>query len=80
MRRYYWTVCVSFEEDAAKRTEWHPDDRVGPFSVLTRGAFPTAMEGYRWARAKLGASTCWRLRLIDTLNAVAVVSEIRSVR
>lgn len=43
----HFTVVVPYTEH--NRTEWHPTERVGAFSVLTRGAFATAEEAHAWA-------------------------------
>jgi hypothetical protein len=46
----YYTVVIPFSETA---TEWHPTERTGPFSTLTRGAFQTESMAREWADAKL---------------------------
>lgn len=34
-------------------TRWHPTEKVGPFSTLSRGAFPTLDDAHEWARDHL---------------------------
>lgn len=48
--RRYWTVVIPYSEYP---TKWHPTDRSGPFSVLTRGAFGTETEAHAWAKKHL---------------------------
>lgn len=45
--RTYWTVVLSFVDGCP--TKWHPTDREGPFSVLTRGCFDSEREAREWA-------------------------------
>ena len=49
----YYTIEIGW---SARPTQWHPTDRVGPFSVLTRGAFETQTEAHRWAQDNLDGS------------------------
>ena len=46
----YYTVLVPWSD---KPTPWHPTDRVGPFSVLCRGAFAYPYLAHAWAHARL---------------------------
>lgn len=50
----YFTVVIPFEDNPHRRTQWHPTEGVGPFSVLTRGAFPTEADAHAWAIKHLG--------------------------
>jgi len=51
MKRYF-SVSVPWVP-IKYRTQWHPDTAVGPFSVLSRGAFPTMDEAVEWGRTHL---------------------------
>lgn len=51
------TVSIPYEENHAKRTEWHPDARVGPFAVLYRGSFLSEFEALDWIEIHLGKSS-----------------------
>lgn len=51
----YFTCIVPYVP-AAYQTEWHPTEAAGPFSVLTRGAFPTVEAAIDWARTHLGGT------------------------
>lgn len=57
-----WSLIVSWEPDPGKRTEWHPTDQIGPFSVLTRGNFESPAKAIDWAHAHLGGSLSYSLR------------------
>lgn len=48
--RRYWTVVIPYSE---RPTKWHPTERSGPLSVLTRGAFGTEQEAHAWAKKHL---------------------------
>lgn len=48
-RRYYY-LKVPF---STQPTKWHPTTAVGPFAVLTRGAFATPEEAHQWAQREL---------------------------
>jgi hypothetical protein len=52
---HYYTVVIQYVEPK-QRTEWHPTEPDGPFSVLTRGAFKTAKDAYEWAYANLNGT------------------------
>lgn len=47
---HYYTVCIPY---SARPTVWHPTDSVGPFSVLTRGAFASRVDAEKWATDNL---------------------------
>jgi hypothetical protein len=61
--RPYYTVFVPFVP-ADLRTEWHPTDEIGPFSILNRGAFKTFQDAVLWARARLNG-TPYTVKLIN---------------
>lgn len=44
----YYSLHLRFTSNPALRTQWHPDSPVGPFSVITRGAFETEAEALAW--------------------------------
>ena len=44
----YYTVVIPFPR-TGPHTQWHPRSPVGPFAVLTRGAFRTEAEAHKWA-------------------------------
>lgn len=46
----YWTVVIPHSE---RRTKWHPTEKTGAFSVLSRGAFATESEAHAWAKKNL---------------------------
>lgn len=43
----YFTVAFSYVAPQWQ-TLWHPTDKDGPFSTLTRGAFQTELEALQW--------------------------------
>jgi hypothetical protein len=49
-KTHYYTVLVPW---SPRPTAWHPTDKTGPFSVLSRGAFKTRREATIWARDHL---------------------------
>lgn len=49
--RRYWTVVIPY---STRPTKWHPTERTGPFSTLTRGAFPSPEQAEAWAQKNLG--------------------------
>jgi hypothetical protein len=51
----YFTVVIPWAEPK-KRTKWHPAERTGPLSKLTRGAFSTEAEAHKWAKKHLGGN------------------------
>lgn len=51
----YWSVLIPWTEGI--RTEWHPTERTGPFSKLSRGAFKTEGLAIKWAQEKLLGQT-----------------------
>lgn len=62
----YWTVIIPYTD--VNRTEWHPTQRTGPFSTVSRGAFATRAEADAWARRKL-RGTKYRLRFTKPYEA-----------
>jgi hypothetical protein len=50
----YYTVVIPYVESG--RTEWHPTEQRGPFSVITRGAFDTEEEARSWGNTHLGGA------------------------
>ena len=48
--RRYWTVVIPYSK---RPTKWHPTEKTGPFSTLTRGAFPSPQQAEDWARRNL---------------------------
>jgi hypothetical protein len=51
----YYTVLIPYIATGA--TEWHPTESTGPFSQLSRGAFPTMGAACVWADMHLGGTT-----------------------
>jgi len=49
----YFTVVIPWA-DPKKRTKWHPTEKTGPFSRLTRGVFPSPDKAHTWAKKHLG--------------------------
>ena len=50
-----FSVLVPWVPDD-ERTEWHPTEKIGLWSVLTRGAFQTEKEARQWAREHLNGN------------------------
>ena len=48
---YYYSVIIPYSETPSP---WHPTDREGPFSVLSRGAFRSRTQAEAWADRELG--------------------------
>jgi hypothetical protein len=48
----YYTVVIPWVEPK-KATSWHPTEKKGPFSKLTRGSFKTEKEAHAWAKKHL---------------------------
>lgn len=46
----YYTILIPWSD---KPTQWHPTTKVGPFAVLSRGAFRHAEEAEEWAKEHL---------------------------
>lgn len=46
----YYTVTIPWSDTPSV---WHPTTKVGPLSVLTRGAFDTAEQAHTWAATHL---------------------------
>jgi hypothetical protein len=46
----YYTVLIPWSD---KPSKWHPTDKVGPFAVLSRGAFRCTSEVEEWATEHL---------------------------
>jgi len=42
----YFSLTIPYSD---RPTVWHPADKVGPFAVLTRGAFPSEYLAHQWA-------------------------------
>lgn len=59
----YYTVVIPWV-GLRFATEWHPTENVGPFSVLTRGAFASENDAIEWAREKL-RGTPYSVRRIE---------------
>jgi hypothetical protein len=57
----YYTVVVAYRATGA--TPFHPTTSIGPFSKLSRGAFPTASAARKWAREHLGFGG-WKVKRI----------------
>jgi hypothetical protein len=58
--RYGFTVIIPFAERGA--TQWHPTDRTGPFSTLSRGFFQSKKAAHKWAKEHLGLGAKYSLR------------------
>lgn len=69
--RPYYTVRIPYTETA--RTKWHPTERSGPFSTLSRGVFSTKEEAHAWASKHLGNTRHSVLRV--TAHDVAEVRD-----
>lgn len=50
MNPFYFSVLIPWSPTP---TEWHPTEKTGPFSTLTRGSFPTELAARTWAREHL---------------------------
>jgi chorismate mutase len=51
----YFAILIPWVPED-ERTEWHPTEQFGQWSVLTRGAFATAKEARQWAREHLNGN------------------------
>lgn len=47
----YYTVIVPWSD---RPTIWHPTERIGPFTTLSRGAFATEAAAHDWATRLAG--------------------------
>lgn len=54
-RCFYFSLLIPYVAPPLA-TQWHPLAPEGPFSVLSRGAFPTKQAARRWAKAHLRGS------------------------
>lgn len=57
----YYTILIPWSDTP---TEWHPTDKTGPFSVLSRGAFRTEDKAHGWATKHLAGNT-YTIRFIE---------------
>lgn len=57
--RGYFTILLPWSD---LPTPWHPTERTGPFSVLSRGAFKTRRLAREWAREHLRPFHEYRLK------------------
>lgn len=62
----YFTVVIPYAEGIPSR--YHPTDRTGPFSTLTRGAFQCVSDAYRWAHMHLNGAP-YKVRMFTMLDA-----------
>ena len=46
----YYTVVIPYSNTPSL---WHPTDKTGPFSTLTRGAFDSMPAAIEWADSRL---------------------------
>lgn len=56
----YFSVVIPWSD---KPTVWHPAEKEGPFSTLTRGSFKTAEEAHTWAVEHLGHAPVYSVKL-----------------
>lgn len=63
----YFTVIIPWSE---RPTMWHPTERTGPFSVLSRGAFKTIAAARAWADEHL-AGEPYEVKTIDPSSEFA---------
>lgn len=49
-KTYYFSVTIPWSDTP---TKWHPTEKRGAFSKLSRGAFKTREEAHDWAKANL---------------------------
>jgi hypothetical protein len=57
--RGYFTILLPWSD---LPTPWHPTEREGPFSVLSRGAFATRKLARDWAKEHLRPFHTFRLK------------------
>lgn len=57
----YFTIVIAYQE-LYKDDPWMPHEATGPFSTLSRGAFPTKSEARAWARTHLPKAARFRCR------------------
>lgn len=53
--RDYFTIVIPWVE-ACFATPWHPTEKHGAFSTLTRGVFPTEHDAILWAKRELNGT------------------------
>lgn len=51
----YYSVVIPWVP-RAHASPWHPTEKEGPFSTLTRGAFRSWAEAKHWAASHLGGT------------------------
>lgn len=61
----YFTIVIAYQERFAL-DPWMPHDASGPFSTLSRGAFPTKSEARAWARTHLPKGARFRYREVKS--------------
>mgnify|MGYP001583712273 FL=1 len=72
--RPYHTVVIPWSDTP---TQWHPTDKEGSFSTLTRGNFATESEANTWARIALGGQP-YTIKYVDPLkDELAFINEHR---
>lgn len=74
-QKIYYTAILRFvePEQAHLRTEWHPTNRLGPFSLLSRGVFDTAEKAHAWCKEKGIHPSTYTLRSYSYLDDGTVV-------
>jgi hypothetical protein len=53
--RTYWSILLSYVSRGA--TKWHPTEKSGPLSTITRGSFASKAKAYEWAMANIPGHT-----------------------
>jgi hypothetical protein len=53
--RTYWSILLSYVHVGA--TKWHPTEKSGPFSIITRGCFASKAKAYEWAKENIPGHT-----------------------
>lgn len=71
----YFSVLIPWSDAP---TRWHPTEKTGPFSELSRGVFPTPTAARRWADANL-AGQPYRLQYVDPMNDPETVAHYEKI-
>ena len=58
--RGYYTILIPWSD---RPTQWHPTEKSGPFSTLSRGAFKNKADARAWAE-KSGIGQSYRIKRI----------------
>lgn len=55
--RTYWSIILPYRSLSEGATKWHPTEKSGPFSTMTRGCFASKAKAYEWAKENIPGHT-----------------------